>query len=186
MNAGETEYEMLNCLLSKGTSEDYEDTGSLIKLYLNIVENNDCNADIDYIESIDEIDEIAFYTIDNYIEIKTTDEMTINGHLEDLQEFNHLTTERSYWLFLQNNRGNLENMMANLMSADLESAVELWSCQDQLRTELNYWNDDLIEEISDKINILITYWREKRNRKRKQLINKLKIHSVEHLVMAYL
>jgi hypothetical protein len=188
MNSRQTETEMLDYLLNTRTGEDYEDTGSLIKLYLNIVENNNCGVNGDDLNDMGGyLDELPFYTINNFIETETTDEMEYNGHVEDLLEYSDYSTERRYFKYLQAHRGQLENILILSDNSSLfENAVSLWSVQDQLQTELHDWNDDLREEISDKINILITYWKEKRNRKRKQLINKLKIHSVEHLVLAYL
>ena len=116
------ETEMLNYLMETRTSEDYEETGSIIKLYLNIVENNNCKYRPTFAE---DILDIAYQSITDFIETTTTD-------------------------------------------------------------EIDAFNDELLREIGEKLNILSRYWKEKRNRKRKQLINKLKIHSVEHLVLSYL
>lgn len=177
------ETEMLYYLLDKRTSEDYEETGSLIKLYLNIVENNDCKYRPTFAE---DILDIAYQSITDFIETATTDEMENNGHVEDYLEFNDFSTERKYFKYLQYHRGELENIMALYNSVELENAVNLWIVQDQLTDELDAFNDELLREIGEKLNILSRYWKEKRNRKRKQLINKLKIHSVEHLVLSYL
>ena len=177
------ETEMLNYLMETRTSEDYEETGSIIKLYLNIVENNNCKYRPTFAE---DILDIAYQSITDFIETTTTDEIDDYGHVDDLLEFNDFSTERKYFKYLQYHRGTLENIMARYNSVELENAVNLWIVQDQLTDELDAFNDELLREIGEKLNILSRYWKEKRNRKRKQLINKLKIHSVEHLVLSYL
>ncbi len=156
-----------------------ESTESNIKIFLNLRDNG-------YLD---------FSGIDEYKLLYRIEELFvdyINRETEDLNEANT-------WDLLDNQYGFTESlgiyMLLDHLDGDLSfissheqlvRASMLFALQDFLQDSIYEWKCEFEAELSIRFNKFITLWRKRRDRKRKEIVDSLKIHCVQDVVMGYL
>jgi len=88
--------------------------------------------------------------------------------------------------FLEEEGGTLIKNGINSRNG-LEVMVTEYNCREQILDNLyDIWIPQFEEALVERVNKLKDLWRKRRLIKRKEIIEKLPIHSVRHLVMGYL
>jgi len=155
-----------------------ECTESNIKIFLNLRDN-------DYFDFGGYDSDKLLYRIEeifvDYINAKTED---LNGYnMWDLLDNNDFTDSQGIYMLLDHRDGDLSFISSH---DQLVSASRLFALQDMLQDSIYEWKSEFEEELGIRFNKLITLWRNRRDRKRKEIVDSLKIHSVQDVVIGYL
>ncbi len=155
-------------------------TASNIKIYLNL-RDNDC---FDF-SCFDDENPRLLYGIEeifvDYIEAKTED--LNEAQIWELLDYNVFTEAEAIYMLLDHHDGNLSFISSH---EQLAKASTMFALQYMLRDSIYEWKCEFEEELSIRFNKLITLWKNRRDRKRKETLDKLPIHCVENLISSYL
>ena len=155
-------------------------TSSNIKIYLNL-RDNDC---FDF-SCYDDENPRLLYGIEeifvDYIEAKTEDLNEVE--IWELLDNNDFTDSEGIYMLIDHHDGNLSFISSH---EQLVKASRLFALQDFLRDSIYEWKCEFKEELSISFNKFITLWKNRRDRKRKETLDKLPIHCLENLISSYL
>jgi len=155
-------------------------TASNIKIYLNL-RDNDC---FDF-SCFDDENPRLLYGIEeifvDYIEAKTED--LNEAQIWELLDYNVFTEAEAIYMLLDHYDGNLSFISSH---EQLVKASTMFALQDMLRDSIYEWMCEFEEELSIRFNKLITLWKNRRDRKRKEVLDKLPIYCLENLISSYL
>jgi len=158
-----------------------ECTESNIKVYLNLRDN-------DYFDfsCFDDENPRLLYGIEeifvDYINTQTEDlnEANIWELLVNVPDF---TDSLAIYMLLDYLNGDLSFITSH---EHLVRTSRLFALQDFLEDSIYEWKCEFEEELSIRFNKLFTLWRKRRDRKRKEIVDSLTIHSVQDIVIGYL
>lgn len=116
----------------------------------------------------------------------------INAKTEDLNE-------ATIWDLLDNQYGYTDSLGIYMLMSHLDGdlsfisshehlvrASRLFALQDFLQDTIYEWKCEFETELSIRFNKFITLWKNRRDRKRKEIVDSLKIHCVKDEVLGYL
>ena len=156
-----------------------ECTAYPVKIYLDLKDN-------DYFDFSGIDDECIF---DNYFEDILTD--YIYRETEDLTQSNimDIIGRRTYSdtmaIFMLID--TLDGEFSFIRSHDqLIKTARFSFLQEKLKDGIFEFKLEIEEQLGNTFNKLITLWRKRRDRKRKEIVDSLKIHSVQDVVIGYL
>ena len=155
-----------------------ECTESNIKIFLNLRDN-------DYFDFGGYDSDKLLYRIEeifvDYINAKTED---LNGYnMWDLLDNNDFTDSQAIYMLIDYLDGDLSFIRSH---EHLVTSSRLFALQDMLQDSIYEWKCEFEVELSIRFNKLITLWKNRRDRKRKEIVDSLKIHSVQDVVIGYL
>ena len=157
-----------------------DSTSSNIKIYLNL-RDNDC---FDF-SCFDDENPRLLYGIEeifvDYIDAKTED--LNEADIRELLDNNDFTDTEGTYMLIDHFDGDLSFIRSH---EQLVEASRLFALQDFLTDSIYEWKCEFKEELSIRFNKLFTLWRKRRDRKRKETLDKLPIHCLENLISSYL
>lgn len=157
-----------------------ECTESNIKIYLNLRDN-------DYFDfsCFDDENPRLLYGIEeifvDYINRETED--LSEADIWDLLDNRDFTDSQAIYMLIDHLNGDLSFISSHY---HLVRASRLFALQDMLQDSIYEWKSEFEKELSIRFNKLITHWRNRRDRKRKEIVDSLKIHCVKDDVLGYL
>lgn len=153
-------------------------TESNIKIFLNLRDN-------DYFDFGGYDSDKLLYRIEeifvDYINSQTEDLNEAN--IWDLLDNNDFTDSQGIYMLIDHLDGDLSFISSH---EQLVRASRLFALQDFLQDSIYDWKCEFEVDLAMRFNKLITLWRKRRDRKRKEIVDSLKIHCVQDVVIGYL
>lgn len=157
-----------------------EPTSSNIKIFLNLRDNGSFDfSGIDDDNLLYRIEELFL----DYIYRETED--LPEASVWELLDTGDFTDSQAIYMYID----DLEDLtqLAFMMNHEqLVKASRMFALQDMLRDSIYAWKSEFEEELSIRFNKLFTLWKNRRDRKRKEIVDSLKIHCVKDVVIGYL
>ena len=155
-----------------------EPTESNIKIFLNLRDNESFDfSGIDEDNLLYRIEELFL----DYINRETED--LSEADIWDLLDNRDFTDSQAIYMLIDHLNGDLSFISSHY---HLVRASRLFALQDMLQDSIYEWKSEFEKELSIRFNKLITHWRNRRDRKRKEIVDSLKIHCVKDDVLGYL
>ena len=155
-------------------------TASNIQIFLNLRDNESFDfSGIDEYNLLYRIEELFL----DYIYRKTEDMPEYN--IWDLLDDNDVTDSLAIYMYIDDSE-DLTQLAFITSHEQLVNASRMFALQDMLRDSIGIWKLDFEEELSIRFNKFITLWKNRRDKNRKEVLDSLKIHSVQDVVIGYL
>lgn len=155
-----------------------ECTGCNIKIYLNLRDN-------DYFDFGGYDSDKLLYRIEEiFVDYINRESEDLNeANIWDLLDDNDFTDSQGIYMLIDHLDGDLSFIRSH---EHLVRASRLFALQDMLQDSIYEWKSEFEVLLSIRFNKLFTLWKKRRDRKRKEIVDSLKIHCVKDEVLGYL